>query len=205
MSRRGGLAIVAGLALAATFAPGLAFAHADLTSSNPAPNSLMSTAVTQVVLTFSEPITLVQPGVTVSNGNQTINTTPTLNDRTVTAVLATPIGAGTYDVTWNIKAADGDTQTASYSFSIAQGVVAPAATGGSAATTTTTVGASTTTSTVLVEPRDASTSTPTTTEAPRSSSTNTAQNWLIYALAAAGIVIVAVVIGGIVRLIRKRR
>ena len=203
-ARRAAGTLIAALAVGLLAAPQSAFAHADLESANPAPNSVIGTPVTQVVLTFSEPVTLVQPGITVDNGSTKIATTPTLNDKTVTAVLATPIGGGTYDVTWNVRAADGHEGTGSYSFSIAAGVTAPPAT---SAPVTTAVGAPTTaTSNELIQPRDASSSTrPATTTAPAKESTGTARNWLVYVIVAAGILIAALVIGGIVRLVRKRR
>jgi len=201
------IAAAASLVLALLAAPTAAFAHEDLTASNPAPNSVSPTAVTQVVLTFSAPVVLVQPGVVVNDGKQNISTTSTISGKTVTSVLSTPIGAGTYDVTWNIKGSDGHEVTASYSFSIAAGVVAPAA--GTTPTSTpsptnTIEGATTPTSNPLIQPRGGDEPTTTTTTAKKSASAS-APNWVLYAIAGVVIVGLAAAIGGIVRLIRKRR
>jgi methionine-rich copper-binding protein CopC len=194
--------------VAALIAPASAFAHEDLTASNPAPNSVSPTAVTQVVLTFSAPVILVQPGVVVNDGKRDIATTSTIADKTVTSVLSTPIGAGTYDVTWNIKGSDGHEVTASYSFSIAAGVAAPAAgtTETSAPNPTNTIeGATTATSNPLIQPRGGDEPTTTTTTAKKKPDTVSVPNWALYAIAAVVIVGLAAAIGGIVRLIRKRR
>lgn len=192
-----------GLVLVALIArPSPAFAHTDLDSATPVPNSVVATAVSEVVLNFSGPVVLFGDGVTVSNGPQVIRTSPSISGSTVTAKLATPIGAGSYDVTWNIKGNDGHEVTQSYSFSVAAGVVAPITAPGPLPETTATSapeGASTTSTTAAADP------TTTTTTPPKKKSSSTAlPNWALYAIPAALLVGVAAAIGGLVRLVRKR-
>ena len=190
-------------AVASLIAPGAAGAHADLDSASPVPNSVVTSVVTEVVLTFSEPVVLFGDGVTVSNGPEVIRSTPSIAGTTVTAKLATPIGAGTYDVTWNIESADGHRLTQSYPFTIAAGVVAPVTAPGTLPETTTTSstpGASTSAPTT----RPADVTTTTTIPAKKASGTR-APNWVLYAVPAALLVGLAAAIGGIIRVVRNRR
>lgn len=190
--------VAATVATLLTAWPHAAHAHADLISANPAPNSVATAAVEKIVLTFSERVVLFGSGVTVSDGQQTYTTTPSIAGNVVTAALASPLGGGTYDVTVNFTSSDGHQSTSSYPFSIAANVVVPttvpaSSTTGAPTTTgaaTTSTAAPTTTTTVAPKPAEPSTQLP---------------NWALYAAIGLGMVGVAFAVRGIVVLVRRRR
>jgi methionine-rich copper-binding protein CopC len=100
--------------------PGLAQAHAELVTSEPASGSTVSAGLSRLVLSFSEPpaagssITLYTgvfqavPGVNsyVANGQLWADVDP-------------PLGPGTYTVQWSAVSPDGHTVEASYQFAVA--------------------------------------------------------------------------------------
>lgn len=190
--------VAATVATLLTASPHAAHAHADLVSANPAPNSVAAAAVDKIVLTFSESVVLFGSGVTVSDGQQTYTTTPSITGKVVSAALASPLGGGTYDVTVNFTSSDGHQSTSSYPFSIAASVVVPTTVPASSTTGAPTTTSAATTSTAAP--------TTTTTVAPKpASSTSRVPNWTIYAAIGVGMIAVAFAVRGIVVLIRRRR
>jgi methionine-rich copper-binding protein CopC len=182
-----------------------AHAHSDLVAAEPAPNSIVGAAVSSVTLQFSAPFLFIAPGVTITNtGGQVIPSTPRIDGNRALVTPTAPLTAGTYDVTWNIRADDGHESTGAYSFSIAASVTAPA--------TVTTAGApvpSSTVAPVTVPTSSTTTTQPTTTStAPPSSKDDRARNPFalgIYALVAAVVVAIGALVGGITALVRRSR
>lgn len=111
-----------------------ASAHAELESSSPADGASLSTAPTQIKLTFSEAVTLQADPVTVTGpgGEKWLVGTPSIAGPVVT-VPVTPSGpAGAYTLTYKSVADDGDKQTGTVHFTL----TAPASPSTSAAPTT---------------------------------------------------------------------
>ncbi len=104
--------------LALTASPVLA--HASLVHSVPAAGETVSPGLTQIALTFDEPV----------SGNSTVTLyadgfTPVpgvavaADGDTLQATLAAPLTPGTYTVQWTALSADGHTSTGSYQFALA--------------------------------------------------------------------------------------
>ena len=136
------------LALAATLAQaGPAAAHADLTSVSPAAGAELATAPGAVLLTFNEPVELVQGGIRVldeSGSSMTVGATrhPSGQLDQVEALLPTTLPPGTFVVDWRVVSDDGHPEAGSSSFSVG-GVVraVPSGSGPRDATPGTTTGA----------------------------------------------------------------
>ena len=101
---------VIGVALAAlslVLFGGTAAAHAELVSVSPADGELLEVAPTEVVLTFSEPVSLTGGSVRVLNDNaEDVSTGTTLANETVTAALPDGLADGTYTVVFEIISVD---------------------------------------------------------------------------------------------------
>lgn len=108
---------------------GVAMAHANLLSSNPAGGSTVQTAPTQLVLNYSEEPDpqLSQVELLNSSGTTVSTGTPTLQGRTTLIVPITgDMPDGVYTVSWSaVSVDDGHTTTDSFSFGV--GVKAPPA------------------------------------------------------------------------------
>lgn len=118
------LAALTGLVVLA----GPAAAHTDLESSSPAEGASLTSAPSEVKLTFEEPVTLPPEAVKVTGRDGTAWTvgTPTVAGAVVTAPV-TPSGpAQAYTLTWKVIAKDGDNLTGTVHFTLA--AAAPATT-----------------------------------------------------------------------------
>ncbi|HEY7720899.1 MAG TPA: copper resistance CopC family protein [Pedococcus sp.] len=182
------LAVVSSLATALA-----ASAHTELRSMAPASGSTATTAPTQVVLTFSEPVSTRFAAVTVTDGTGATVTDgrPTVSGATVTQPLRA-LRDGSYAVTYRVVSEDGHPVSGRASFSVhlertsatAPATPAPSPSGTSAAATATPGAPSGTPSPIASAPRGV-----------------TPQPAVPWALAG---VIAAAVIGGIVALGRGR-
>jgi methionine-rich copper-binding protein CopC len=111
------LAALTGLVVLA----GPAAAHTDLESSSPAEGASLTSAPSEVKLTFEEPVTLPPEAVKVTGRDGTAWTvgTPTVAGAVVTAPV-TPSGpAQAYTLTWKVIAKDGDNLTGTVHFTLA--------------------------------------------------------------------------------------
>ena len=109
-------AALSGLALLALAGP--AFAHAELTGSNPAKDASVSTAPKQVQLTFSEPVS---PKTIAVTGPQSTKWTigEIAVQGNVVTVPVTPVGpAGQYTITYTVTSDDGDDVTGTVPFTL---------------------------------------------------------------------------------------
>ena len=102
---------------------GSALAHANLVEANPAPNSTLDAAPSQVIIWFTEPIeprlseirVLDAQGARVDDGSPQFDA----NDPTVMSVGMGPVPDGTYTVAWkNVSTVDGHRVRGSYLFSV---------------------------------------------------------------------------------------
>ncbi len=116
-ARRAVLTLVAaaGLGLAV---PAIASAHATLVSMDPADGSLLTSAPTQIVLTFDNPIQDLGDGVVVldPSGNHVEQGAPTVVDRRVTEALKPITLPGHYSVAYRVTSNDGHPITQDLSF-----------------------------------------------------------------------------------------
>ncbi|MCI0438660.1 MAG: copper resistance protein CopC, partial [Chloroflexi bacterium] len=127
--RRVGFAVVALVAMAAIFllSPSrAAFAHANLASADPAPNSVLNEPPARVVITFTEPLeaqfsaieALNAQGQRVDNGDSIVDA----NDPLVMSVtLQEGLANGTYTVAWrNVSTVDGHSIRGAFVFSVGE-------------------------------------------------------------------------------------
>lgn len=100
-----------------------ALAHTDLVSSVPAENAQLETSPEKLVLTFTEPVRLMQVKMAAENGDQVQLGTPN-NQSVDTHELPVPsLSAGQYTVTWVILGSDGHRMEESFGFAV--GTAAP--------------------------------------------------------------------------------
>ena len=86
---------------------GTAAAHAELISVSPADGEVLDVAPTEVVLTFSEPVSLTGGSVRVlDDAAEDVSTGTTLADETITATLPDGLAEGTYTVVFEIISVD---------------------------------------------------------------------------------------------------
>ena len=98
-------AAVAALALVLCGAP--AAAHAELISVSPADGEVLDAAPTEVVLTFSEPVSLTGGSVRVLDDDaEDVSTGTTMENETITAALADGLADGTYTVVFEVISVD---------------------------------------------------------------------------------------------------
>lgn len=97
--------------------PQAAWAHVELSSSDPADKSVITTAPKQVVLRFSGPVKSAYTVVSVTGpGGATFHTgTPAVLDGVVTQPL-TDLRPGAYTVAYQVVSADGDPVTGAITF-----------------------------------------------------------------------------------------
>lgn len=121
--RNGFIAVASTLLLLVSFGQRLALAHANLESSMPAANSVVSESPGEVRVRFTEPVepnlTLLQvlntAGQPVDNGDTRVSE----SDRTVASVTVGQLDDGTYTVAWhNVSAVDGHPVRGSFIFSV---------------------------------------------------------------------------------------
>jgi copper transport protein len=109
--------------LALAWHGGVVFAHANLDSADPAPDSVLEEAPTRVVISFTEPLepsfseirVLDSSGARVDNGDSTVDA----NNPVVMSVSLPPLEDGTYTVGWkNVSTVDGHRVRGSFTFSV---------------------------------------------------------------------------------------
>lgn len=117
--RLGLFGLLALVLLAALFvAPGRAFAHAALVSSNPA-NGSSVTAPDTISLTFSKTFTVPAPGIQLLDGKgAVVPATLRVQDKTATLTPEQPLGVGGYGVRWTVKAPDSHPRSGSLTFTV---------------------------------------------------------------------------------------
>lgn len=115
--------IVAACILAVTsIATPLAFAHAKLTASNPAPGAVLDTAPTDIVLTFNEKVEQAFSKVSLSSADGKVVATEKAKvdaaNPAIVRVQARGLSTGTYTVKWAVAGQDGHRRTGTFSFSV---------------------------------------------------------------------------------------
>jgi len=112
------LAILA--ACGALAAAGEAAAHAHLTASTPAANAAVP-APKEIVLTFTEPLQPKFSGLAITMpamNNMAVPAKVSVSGKTMTAIPATPLAAGAYQVRWHAVTADTHRVEGQLSFSV---------------------------------------------------------------------------------------
>ncbi len=111
-----------------------AAAHTQLDDTDPADGSTSTTPVSEVVLTFSLPVTPLGDAVVVTGPDGPVATTVALREdgEAVVATVAAPLGAGDYLVEWTVAAQDGHPLDGSFGFAVVGPSAAPSPSGGSA-------------------------------------------------------------------------
>ncbi|MFL6142125.1 MAG: copper resistance protein CopC [Labedaea sp.] len=107
---------LSGIALLALAAP--AFAHAELTGSNPAKDASVATAPKQVQLTFSEPVSPKTVTVTGPQSTQWKVGEIAVAGNVVTVPVTAVGPAGQYAITYTVLSDDGDDVTGTVSFTL---------------------------------------------------------------------------------------
>lgn len=119
---------VAAVAAAGMF-PSAALAHATLLRAEPAEQSVVARAPAQVVLHFSQQVTLVQSGTDVigPNGVSVVTSAPHLapDDVRVVVIPLDPLGRGDYTVRWRVASADGHLVGGAFAFAVGTGRAPP--------------------------------------------------------------------------------
>ena len=133
--------------------PVAAWAHTEFESSTPADQELVDSPVSEIVVAFTLPVTIVGNGFEVLDpqGNVVSPSVETDDDTTFTLVLAEPLAGGDVGVRYEVAAEDGHVLAGGFSFTI----TAPAI-------TTTTIGEAGSTASVDVLPSSTIGSTTTT-------------------------------------------
>ncbi len=112
--------LVAALAVAFALLPATAFAHAQLVSSDPAPDAVLEMLPIQVSLAFNEPVTPAGPGIRVysPSGGQVAGHTRRAGNQLVASLGEWQGLPGTYVVVWQVQAADTHPSRGAFSFSV---------------------------------------------------------------------------------------
>lgn len=119
------LAAVAVATVAAIAVAAPASAHDTIMSSTPAADSQLTTAPTEVVLTFSNNLISLDENsgtamtVADESGEDWVAGEPTITADSVTVPLAEGMPNGAYTVTWQVVSSDGHPTSGEYSFSLA--------------------------------------------------------------------------------------
>lgn len=104
--------------------PAIALAHGALSHSTPGADDELSTAPTDLRLTFTEPVELAVARLTLEGPDGPVALAPlALGDsaNVLVGAITGPLVAGAYTVHWQVTGADGHPVTGEYSFSIAPG------------------------------------------------------------------------------------
>ena len=107
---------LSGLALVAAATP--AFAHAELTGSNPAKDASLATAPKQLQLTFNEPVSPVSITITGPEGAKWTVGQIAVAGNVVSAPVQATGPAGPYTITYKVKSDDGDDVTGTVAFTM---------------------------------------------------------------------------------------
>ena len=116
-----GRRLLAGLlALVAVAAAALpAWAHAELVSSEPAPGATVPHGLTELRLTFSEPLSPASQVLVYAGQFEAVSgVSSTVEGPVLHASLATPLGKGTYTVQWTAVGEDGHPVEGTYQFGV---------------------------------------------------------------------------------------
>jgi copper transport protein len=116
-----------------------AAAHAELVSITPANEAQLKTPPTEVRMTFTERVNLIDGGIRlIDEDGRTVRTRdPSVNGRTVSWPMPAELPDGSYVVTWRVVSADGHPVSGASSFSIRAAVAAePGSATGTATDTT---------------------------------------------------------------------
>jgi len=99
-----------------------ASAHAELLTSDPAPDSVLSTPPAEIVLTFTEPVDPTQDAIRVVTADGApVELGPVAQDRgafSLTAVLPRELADGSYVVAWSVVSADSHPIRGAFVFSV---------------------------------------------------------------------------------------
>lgn len=110
---------------------GAVSAHADLESSSPSPSAILEAAPRDIVLAFSEPVSLIDRSVELFDQRQDIVDIPepvlTLSDRVEVREIP-PLEKGLYLVVWRVQSQDGHIAQGAFTFTIGSAQAAPGAT-----------------------------------------------------------------------------
>ena len=118
--------LLAAAAVVALALPGIASAHASLSSASPATQSTVEVPPTEIRLTFNEPVTATSGAIQVLAPDGTVlsGTATTQNDgRTVVAPVSRLRRGAAYTVRWRVTGSDGHTPAGVFTFGV--GVAAP--------------------------------------------------------------------------------
>jgi methionine-rich copper-binding protein CopC len=107
---------LSGLALVAVATP--AFAHAELTGSNPAKDASLATAPKQLQLTFNEPVSPESITITGPEGAKWTVGQIAVEGNVVSAPVQALGPAGPYTITYKVKSDDGDDVTGTVAFTM---------------------------------------------------------------------------------------
>ena len=113
------LGLIAFLALAV---PGTAFAHAQLTSADPAVGATVATAPTHIAINYSEGVepnfstVEVQDAAGLQVDNHDLHTAPANNKQLVLGLK--PLKPGTYKVTWHATSVDTHKTEGTFNFTL---------------------------------------------------------------------------------------
>ncbi|WP_188365495.1 copper resistance CopC family protein [Marinicella pacifica] len=99
----------------------LVMAHSDLDQSSPANGQTVNKPLNEIVLTFTQPVKLVQFEL-VSSDQQTVDTNfkPTLEDKTEFVIKLNSLDEDDYTVLWTIMGGDGHKSEGDFSFTLKQ-------------------------------------------------------------------------------------
>lgn len=112
--------------LAAVAAPGQAFAHAALVTTEPTDGAVLAQSPAQFSLTFSEPVSPLVLTLVRSDGTPVPLTSFRLNGQTLDIDNPQTLGSGTHVLSWRVISADGHPVGGSVLFSIGAPSAAPA-------------------------------------------------------------------------------
>ncbi len=100
----------------------VASAHAELVATDPPAGTHFDQAPTEIVLTFSEPVGIVDGGTTLYPGDDTpIALEPQPNGATITIPLDAGLPDGTWTVQWRVISSDGHPIAGTLSFTVGDG------------------------------------------------------------------------------------
>ncbi|MEU8001909.1 copper resistance protein CopC [Catellatospora sp. NPDC049111] len=99
--------------------PRPAYAHANLTSTDPAEGAVLQTSPDRILFTFDEAVRGVPGGVQVFGPQgEPVAATPTVEGSELAVALAAPLGNGTTVITWRVVSDDGHPISGALTFSV---------------------------------------------------------------------------------------
>ncbi|WP_158277175.1 copper resistance CopC family protein [Serinibacter arcticus] len=120
------LAVLASLLLTLGLTAAPASAHDVLISSTPADGETLTTAPTEIVLTFNNDIAQIGAEVQITGPDGTVvNEAPTVTGPAATVLLTGEVTSGTYSVAWRVTSSDGHPIDGTFTFVLDLLVVEP--------------------------------------------------------------------------------